>query len=162
MSLPKAALPADAEEAIWRGLLILGALLAVLGALDMAALWLPAQLGTPEWGFGTVTTSFDTFPQFGLGIALLLAASVALGLRWTIRGLAALCLLTSVLMWLAAFLYLMSLPFVLQINAAPIVRYHVEKATVKTALQTLVYPLLLLLLALRGWRVTLGSGEGKE
>jgi hypothetical protein len=159
--MSRAPLPAGAEEAIWRGLLVLGALLAVLGALDMAVLWLPTNLGAPEWGFGTVSTSFDTFPQFGLGIALLLAASVALGLRWTTRWLAIVCLLTSMLLWLAGFLYLTSLPFMFQVNAAPSVRFHVEKATAKTALQALVYPLLLLLLALRGWRVTLARADAE-
>jgi uncharacterized membrane protein len=150
------------DAGVWRIIIILGATLAVVGGIDLAVLWFPASLETPEWGFGTASTFFDTFPQFGLGVVLLLAASIALNWRWTTRGLATICLLISVLMWLAAFLYLTALPFVTQVAAEPLVRAHVQKATVKTGLQALVYPLLLLLLAVRGWRSTLRAKGGES
>jgi hypothetical protein len=150
------------DAGVWRIILILGATLALVGGIDLAVLWFPTNLETPEWGFGTASTSFDTFPQFGLGVVLLLAASIALNWRWTTRGVATLCLIISLLMWLAAFLYLTALPFVMQVAADPFVRAHVQKATAKTGLQALIYPLLLLLLAVRGWRSTLGAQGGKS
>jgi hypothetical protein len=151
----------DIDAGVWRIVLLLGALLALVGGMDLAALWFPASPEVPEWGFGTASTFFDTFPQFGLGVVFLLSASTALNRRWTTRAVATLCVLTSILMWLAAYLYLSALPFVTQVATEPLVRAHVQKATAKTGLQALVYPMLLLLLAVRGWRSTLGAKGGR-
>ena len=158
--MSSSSLPSSVDAGVWRIVLVLGALLAVVGGIDLVSLWFPASPEIPEWGFGTASTFFDTFPQLGLGVVLLLAASIALNWRWTTRGVATFCVLISVLMWLAAYLYLTALPFVTQVTADPLVRAHVQKATVKTGLQALVYPLLLLLLAVRGWRSTLQRKGG--
>jgi hypothetical protein len=150
----RAALRPAADPAIWRALGVFGAVLAGLAALDLAALWIPDGPTSIEELFGTVGTLFDRFPQLGLGFVLLLAAAVARGRRTAIRGMAVLAILLGVGLWLAAFLYLAALPYILQVSSAPEVHAHVRMGVLKTGLQATLYPLLLVLLAYRGWRVT--------
>ena len=143
----------DAEPA-WRAILIVGAALTAAGLTDQLVLWLPLDLATPAWGFGTVTTFFDTFPLLGLGLAFWLGAAVALGLRWTTRGLAIVCVLLGLFLWLVAALYVRVFPQIWRLATEPAVRVHVEKAAVKTGMQALLYPIILFVLAVRAWRAT--------
>jgi hypothetical protein len=143
----------DAEPA-WRAIMVVGAVLTAAGLTDQMMLWLPLGLAAPAWAFGTATTFFDTFPLLGLGLVFWLGAAVALGLRWTTRGLATACVLLALFLWLVAALYVRLFPQILRLATEPAVRIHVEKAAVKTGFQALMYPITLLVLALRAWRAT--------
>ena len=147
--------PAGADEGIWRVLLLSGSLLGGLGGLELAGLWLPPVPATPEGVFGITTAFFAGFPQVGLGLAFLLGAAVALGRNGMVRVLAALCVLITLVLWLVGFLYLDALPYILQVASEPAVHWQVRKVTAKTGLEALCYPLMLVLLAVRGWRATL-------
>jgi hypothetical protein len=147
--------PAGADEGIWRVLLLFGSLLCGLGGLELAGLWLPPVPGTPEGIFGITTAFFAGFPQVGLGLAFLLGAAVALGRNGMVRVLVVLCVLITLVLWLVGFLYLDAMPYILQVASEPAVHWQVRKVTAKTGLEALCYPLLLVLLAVRGWRATL-------
>ncbi|HXW97808.1 MAG TPA: hypothetical protein VEI47_09490 [Gemmatimonadales bacterium] len=140
-----------AEDLVWRAMLVLGGVLTFVGALDLGALWTPASLGSASWTFGTTSTLFDLFPQFGLGIILLVAGAVALEQRGAARVLATVCIAVSLALWAAAYLYLDALPYVLQVPSAPAVHAVVVKGAVKAAVQVVVYPQLLVLVAVRAW-----------
>lgn len=146
--------PAGADEGIWRAMLLFGGLLGGLGGLELAGLWLPPTPATPEDVFGNTSAFFAGFPQMGLGLAFLLAASVALGRRGMARALAVMCVLISLALWLVGFLYLDTLPYILQVASDPAVHWQVRKVTAKTGLEALIYPLMLVVLAVRGWRAT--------
>jgi hypothetical protein len=148
-------MPAGTDEGIWRVLLVVGGLLGGLGGLELAGLWLPDAPATPEGVFGTTSALFAGFPQLGLGLVFLLGGAVALGKHGMARAVAALCVLISLALWLVAFLYLGALPYILQVASEPAVHWQVRKMTAKTGLEALLYPLLLVLLSVRGWRATL-------
>jgi hypothetical protein len=151
--LPHSTLPPDAEPA-WRAILVVSAVLVASGLLDQVLLWFPLELGAPAWKYGTATTFFDTFPLLGLGLVLGLAAAVALGLRVTARGLAVLCLVIAALLWLVAALYVSVFSPVMQLAVDRSIRTQVEKGALKTGLQALFYPIVLVVLAVRAWRAT--------
>jgi hypothetical protein len=71
------------EGPIWRMVLGLGVVLAIVGALELAALWFPTDFAVPAWRFSTSTAFLDRFPALLLGAALMLAGAVALGYRIT-------------------------------------------------------------------------------
>lgn len=142
------------EGPIWRLLRGLGALCVIVGGLELASFWYPPDVAVQAWRFGTATTFLDAFPLLGLGVVFLLAAAVALGHRLTARTLAVLCLLLAVCVCLAATLYLSILPDTLRVTADPVVRGHIIEGTVKAGLQGLVYPAVLILLAVISWRAT--------
>ncbi len=139
-------LPAP-EAAAWRVILGLGGLFLVAGGVDLLLLWLPSSIGNPEWEFGTASTFFDRLPLLALGLALALAAGLALGRRHTVLTGAGLCLLLVVVLLGAAFLYLTVLPMALRSAPDPALAIQLKKAALKTAVQSVVFPLLLLRLA---------------
>jgi hypothetical protein len=142
------------DPAIWRALGAFGAVLTLLGFLDVGSLWVPTLPDSPAGVFGRVSTFFDQLPQVAIGLTLLVTGAVARARRLTARGLALACVAVSVVLWLAAFLYLDALPYIFQVRAEPPVRLHVQKMTIKTGVQALVYPLFLILLAWGAWGAT--------
>lgn len=144
---------------IWQGILATGLLFTVFGLTETLFIWLPFRLGVAEWEFGTVSAFFDHFPSLGLGLTLIAGAGVALGWRWTVRGVAVLCVATAVFMWAAAVLYLTVLPITLQALRNPVMLTAVKKGIVKTAVQATIYPFGLLWLAGAGWWSTVSSRD---
>jgi len=151
--------PLVTEVAIWRLTFGLGLLLAIVGSIELVFLWLPADAAMPVWRFRAAGAFLDTFPQLGLGVALLLAAAVALGWPGAIRTLAIVCILLALGLWAVAALYLNALPTVVHGTLDPGVRTQITKATLKTVLQALLYPAALILLAVLSWRATLARGR---
>jgi hypothetical protein len=149
--------PPDVETA-WRVFFVLGAILAGLGGVNLLLLWIPYVSGKPEWEFGTAGTYLDIFPLCGLGFVLLISASVALGQRWTTRALAAVCVVVALLTGLVGVRYATALPQVLDVMADGIVRLHTTKTAVKAGLQAVLYPALLLIIAVRASRATWRAG----
>jgi hypothetical protein len=154
--------PAGADELIWRAVLVFGAILGALGALELAGLWGPGIRSTPESAFGTASAVFAGFPQLGLGLVFLLGGAVALGKRTMARAAAGLCVLTSLVLWLVAYLFVDALPYMLQVTSEPAVHLQVRKVMAKTSLEALLYPFLLLVVSVRGWRATLPVKAGRE
>ena len=96
----------------------------------------------------------------GLGIALLVSSSIALGWKWTARGVALTCILVAVFMWLAFALFVTVFPLVFRAVGSPVALTPVKKAAAKTAVQALIYPFALLWLAGAAWRATLRRRGG--
>ena len=143
------------DPAIWHALVVFGAILTALGALNLSALWIPDGPDSPAGVFSTVSTFLDEFAQVALGLTMMISGTVAQARPGATRGIAVLCCATSIALWFAVFLYLDALPYILQVSARPNVQLHVRKAAIKTFVQALVYPLCLILLAIRAWRATL-------
>jgi hypothetical protein len=143
------------DQLIWRVIAAVGLIFLMVGLIDAASVWLPPALGEPEWELGTTSQFFDTFSLLGLGLALLVGAAVARGRTWQARGLATLCILVAVFMWLALALYLTVLPLVLSRVNDPVALTPIKKAAAKTGVQALIYPFAFLWLAGAGWRASL-------
>jgi hypothetical protein len=151
--------PLVTEVAIWRLTFGLGLLLVIVGGIEVVSLWMPPNLAIPAWRVRTAGAFFDTFPQFGLGVVLLLAAAVALGWPGTIRTLATVCILLALALWAVAALYVSALPTVVNGVMDPGMRTQITKATLKTVLQALFYPAAFIILAVLSWRATLARGR---
>jgi hypothetical protein len=139
---------------MWGVLAWLGALLILVGGLDVVMVWVPAQWVSASWGFSAAGGFLDTIPLLGLGLALTLAASVALGRRWTTRVTAALCVVLALAVALAAMLLAKSLPESLEVATDPLIRTQITKLAVKAGLQGLVYLVSFVGLAVLAWRAT--------
>jgi hypothetical protein len=139
---------------MWRLVSGLGILLTIVGCLEVALLWIPANFASTAWGFSTATGFLDTIPLLGLGLALTLAASVALGRLRTTRTLAIACVLLALVVCLVAILYARALPTSLGVTTDPAMRTQLAKLTVKAGLQALVYLTTFMVLAALSWRAT--------
>ena len=129
----------------WIGLAFL-----VVGGADFALTWFPTDFGNPEWEFGTVTASFNGLPILSLGLGLLVVAAEQLERRWwsTLGVLFALVLLVWILV--GSVLWSMTVSLALQTVPDELVT-GVRRAVAKTALQSVVFQLLLAYLVWRGW-----------
>lgn len=148
------------DTLLWQVFAIVGMLFFVLGVVNLGLVWFPLELGEPEWEYGTTSAFFDLFPLLGLGIALLVSSSIALGWKWTARGVALTCILVAVFMWLAFALFVTVFPLVFRAVGSPVALTPVKKAAAKTAVQALIYPFALLWLAGAAWRATLRRRGG--
>jgi len=82
---------------------------------------------------------------------LVMGGLLALGWRWSVRGLGIACLLIAVSMWVVAAVYLTVVPFTFRAVQDPVVMTGIKKGLVKALAQFLVYPLAMLWLAGIGW-----------
>lgn len=161
-SASRSSLTPTADPAIWRALGVFGAVLVSLGLLDLFMLWVPESPDSAEGIFATISTLFDHFPQVGLGLVLLLAGGVSRGRTFATRWMGILAVIAAAGLWLAAFLYLDALPYILQVSSPPAVHVHVRNMVIKTGVQALVYPILLVLLAYRGWQATRAGEDARH
>lgn len=95
MSLPKVFIPfapdepapasPNSTEAAWAWVGRFGLLLGLLGLVDTALLWLPPQVGNPDWEFQTVAVSFSRLPILSIGFAAYFASVLARRRRKALR-----------------------------------------------------------------------------
>jgi hypothetical protein len=144
--------PAQDFELGWSLLLALGWLFVVIGLLNLVLIWLPLQMGNPEYEFGSVANSLDSLPLPTMGLVWALAASRAQGrsrgaMLATILlcGLATLALAAGVLYWL-------NVPIALKAVQEPLIRLGIKKSIFKVTTQAVLYPLAMVALALMGMR----------
>jgi hypothetical protein len=143
------------SQLAWGAMAAVGVVFLVVGAAQMIGIWVPSQLGTPEWEYGSASEFFDTFPLLGLGLTLLIGHGVATARPVQVRVLATACVLLAVLMWLAFTLFATTFPIALKVVTNPVTLTPIKKAAAKTAVQALLYPFALLWLAGAAWRATL-------
>jgi len=148
---------ASDPEHIWAVLGWIGLVFLVVGGSDFALTWFPSSFGNREWEFGTVTASFNGLPIVVLGLGFLLMASVQLGRRlWAV-----LCLVFSVvlLVWVigGGLLWLRNIPLALEATPVEVV-VGIKKALAKTMVQSVSYPVVLILLAVRSYQAVNGRG----
>ncbi len=141
--------PVDSSRG-WAVLGWIGLAFIVVGGADFTLVWLPLGLGTREWEFATVTQSFNGLPILLLGVGLLVVASDRVGRRWW--GLVGLGAALVLLVWILAGAALWASNVQLALETVPEeLRVGVQKAVAKTAVQSVVYPVVLGYLAWRGW-----------
>ena len=147
---------ASADDILsWQVFSGIGVVFLVVGAVTLFSPLFPLRIGVIEWEFGTASALFDNVPIFGLGLGLLMASGLALGARWRVRGLALICILLALVIWLAAGLYATVVPQALGAAPNPVALTAIKKAVAKGAIQILIYPVAFLWLGIWSWRRTL-------
>ena len=129
----------------------------MVGGLDVGLVWYPPAFGNPGWEFGSITAALNGLPLPLMGLALILASSIALGRGLMARVVVALSIVLVILILGAAVLYALTVPLALKSVTDPIALSGLHKAVVRSALQLLVYPPILLYV---GWRAFRAMREG--
>lgn len=142
------------SETAWAVVGELGAVLAIIGAVDIALAWYPFAFGNPEWEFGTVTTTLDGMPVLALGLALALGSALFLGKRILGRAVAVVFAVVGVALLGMALLYLTTLPIAWRSVSETLLQQGLLKAITKTMVQAVLYPAVFLGIAVQGWRRT--------
>ncbi len=130
----------------WTGLAFL-----IVGGVDLVLTWFPMQFGNREWEFGGVTAALNGLPVPMLGLAAMIWAAGEGRRRWMaiVSLVAAIALFLGILGGVV--LWATGIPLALQAVPAQ-VAVGLKKALVKTSVQGVVYPLLLIFLIVRAWR----------
>lgn len=111
----------------------------LIGLLDIGLAWIPLNLGSVEWEFGTITRSFDSLPLPFLGTALIMGSGMARGKIWWGRFAVAVLILVAVWILLCAVLYGLNVPIALRSVQQPLAAIGIKKAIVRTGLQMGLY-----------------------
>lgn len=143
---------APAPDFGWGLMGLIGLLFFVVGATDLGLAWMPLQVGNPDWEFGTVSRTYENLPLLTLGLTLLLGAGVARGARWWVIAVSSLVLLLVAALAFAALLYASNVPLALRTVTEPLARSGLKRALVKGAVQGTLYPLVLLVVGVKGLR----------
>jgi hypothetical protein len=130
----------------------LGLTFAFVGLGDLALAWFPVAFGSPEWEFGTATTTLNGLPVPAMGLALLLGAALAADRPRHARTVATLLLILAVAILAIGVLWATTLPMAFRPVTNEVVRLGLQKAVAKTAIQLLAYPPLFVVLGVAGWR----------
>lgn len=129
----------------WAGLTFL-----IVGGADLLLTFLPLQLGNREWEFGSYTSAMNGLPVPVLGLALMVWSAVT-GRR---RGLAGLAVVVSVVLLagivVGAVLWATGIPLALQ-SVPQQVADGLKKALIKSTVQSVAYPLLLVYMTRQAW-----------
>lgn len=138
------------EVGTWAALGWIGLVFLLVGGADFALVWFPASFGAREWEFATVTQSFNGLPILLLGVGLLMVASEQVDRRWwwyLAVGASALLLL-----WVLVGVALWTSNVGLALQTVPDeLRGGIGKAVVRTTIQAIAYPVLLVYLLKRAW-----------
>lgn len=136
----------------WQLLGWLGWVFLIVGGIDIALTWYPFNLGNPDWEFGTISSTLDSLPVTTMGLAILLASSVARGWKLGIRIFSILLLVAALLVVAAIVIYLLNLPLAFKSVTEPILRTGLKKAVTKTISQGVFYPTAFVIMGMQGWR----------
>jgi hypothetical protein len=122
----------------WRWIGWLGLALTVVAVGDLLLTWIPLQVGSPEWEFGTIAASFSGLPLVTIGLAALLGSALARGIRWQLTGLAVVLIALALAVVGALIVFVLVVPVALSAVEGP-ARTGILKAIVRTALLGLVF-----------------------
>jgi hypothetical protein len=122
----------------------IGVAFAIIGAVDLALAWYPANLGNAEWEFGAITATMNGFAFPLLGLFLALASAVELGDRTFARVVGGLMFALVGAWMIVGLLYATVVPLALNAVAANSdISRGMKKAVVKGAILLLTYVILL-------------------
>lgn len=124
--------------AAWRLVGWFGLLLALAGLGDWLIAWIPFQLGSVEWEFGTIVSSMSGLPLVTIGLAAVLASSIARAVRWQIITTAVIILLLAAWILAASVLFLLDVPIALR-AVQGIAQLGIVKAIAKTGLLAVLF-----------------------
>ncbi|MFN0178711.1 MAG: hypothetical protein ACKVZ0_07890 [Gemmatimonadales bacterium] len=145
----------------WRLITVMGASLLLGGVADLSLGLYPLQLGTPEWEYGAISNFLNRLPLAGLGVAFLLAASLAGRRRLGGYVWSTLLAVVAVLVLLLGLLYATNLPLILGGFAPGAARTGGLKAVAKTAVQVPTYSLGFFIVAILGFRAVSRFDRGR-
>jgi hypothetical protein len=137
-----------------------GAVLAIVGWVDWALLWVPLRFGTVEWEFGTISASFDALPLATIGSAVFIAAALNGGWRRTLIVAGVVMPLFATGFLLVIGVYLLDIPVLLR-DAGEAIRPVLLKAVAKTSLYAVLYTITYAWLALTCWQAVRRIPRGK-
>jgi Ca2+/Na+ antiporter len=136
----------------WDLLGLLGFALFVVGGSDFLLSWFPWRFGNPEWEFGTITAALNAMPAGLMGLTLLLIwAHQSESAVWT-RVLSGVILIWSVVLVALAVIYGLTLPLAARGFAVPNVGVGLKRAIARSLVQLVIYPVVMLWMAARGFR----------
>lgn len=124
----------------------------IVGGVDLLLTWLPLRFGNQAWEFGNVTSSLNGMPVPVLGLAAVLWAAIEGRRRWlagvalAVAGVFLLAILVGLVLWATGIpLALQSVPAQLAVG--------MKRALVKTGIQGVVYPVLMVFMIVRALRL---------
>lgn len=127
---------------VWALLGWVGLTFLIIGGFDFALTWVPTNFGNREWAFGTVTQSFNGLPIVVLGLGLLLASSILTDRTW-LAWVAAIGAF-GLLVWVLVGAVIWSMTVSIALSSTPEeVLLGIKKAIAKTAMQSVLYSVLL-------------------
>ena len=135
---------------VWATLGWIGLVFLLVGGADFALVWFPPNFGAREWEFAAVTQSFNGLPILLLGLGLLMVAAEEVERRWWgavgagVAGVLFLWVLVGFVLWA------MNVPLALE-TVPENLRMGVQKAVMKTLVQSVAYPTVLAYLMWRAW-----------
>jgi hypothetical protein len=132
--------PRPSTAPTWRILGLVGMGLIVAGAADLGSGLYPLAFGTPEWEFGSIASFLNRLPLMALGLALALAASLALRSRATSILWATGLLGVGLLVLLLGLVFVTAVPVVMTGQPGD-VRVQLWKGIAKAGAQAVVYTL---------------------
>ena len=128
--------PGAAEA--WRWIGWFGLVLAVVGLGDFVLTWVPLDVGSPEWEFGTIAASFSGLPLVTMGFAAMLGSALARGVRWQLMGMGLLLVGLALVLVGALVVFLLVVPVALGAVEGP-ARVGIVKAIVRTLFLGVVF-----------------------
>ncbi len=115
-----------------------GLLLGIVGWLDVLLLWVPAHFGTPEWEFGTSSSTFDALPLATLGLAFAIAGALAEGWRVRLKVLGWFTAVVLLLLLVVLGLFLLDVPLAWK-GVPPANLSTLKRAIAKTVVLAVAY-----------------------
>lgn len=143
----------SAPAGAWQVLAIVGWVFLVVGGMDVALVWYPPLLGNPGWEFGSITTALNGFPLPVMGTSLILASAVARGHLGTARLAMVVASIFVLFAVVAAGFYALDVPIALKEVTEPMGRTGLKKAILRTIVQLIAYPLVLVFVIFRARRL---------
>jgi hypothetical protein len=137
---------------VWM-LAALGVAFVIIGLTELALLWWPLGFGNAIWEFGTLSTTFDSVPMWGLGAGLIVFAvlrSARTRPIW-VRVLAVACVVVVLIFLVFALVYVTATPEVLR-QTPPEAMGAVRRSIAKTLVEIVAYTGVFGLVAVMLWR----------
>jgi hypothetical protein len=141
----------------WRVLRWVGLLFLVVGGFDVALVWFPANFGSAEFEFASVSASLNSLPVATMGMALVVVSGAMLGQHWSAWVAFVVAAVALVFVIVGAVLFALTVPLALQAPVEDAVRVGIQKQVVKGSLQVVAYGLAYAVLARQAFRVARGS-----
>jgi hypothetical protein len=133
--------------------LALGTALAVVGAFDLALLWIPMQVGSAGWEFAAVSRTFTNVPMTMVGLVMMAFGLVRRGTRPTmIRRVAVVFAVLSFVLVAMGLLFALAAPAVLSQASEGAAASALKRAIFKNGVEIVVYPAVLLVVAAILWQ----------
>jgi len=122
----------------WSLLRVLGLTFIVTGGIDLALLWYPSRMGTPEFEFATISSFVAGLPVFTMGLVALAISAAGLGQRGWQLSVAILAIVVVAALVVLAAIFATTIPLALR-TANLEIKTGIKKAISRTAVQFSAY-----------------------